>query len=75
LYRAFPKPGTDVKRPLGIPTIFDRCLQALFVLVLEPEWEGSRLSLNLIRMVSDLEEVVEMLLQQYNHIFRKEPST
>jgi len=35
-----PKPGTDVKRPLGIPTILDRCLQALFVLILEPEWEA-----------------------------------
>jgi RNA-directed DNA polymerase len=35
-----PKPGTDVKRPLGIPTIHDRCLQALFKLALEPEWEA-----------------------------------
>jgi len=35
-----PKPETDVKRPLGIPTIHDRCLQALFVYVLEPEWEA-----------------------------------
>nr|ALO21457.1 putative HNH endonuclease [Lobochlamys culleus] len=36
----FPKPGTDVKRPIGIPTIHDRCLQALFKLALEPEWEA-----------------------------------
>nr|AAQ91581.1 reverse transcriptase/HNH endonuclease [Chlamydomonas sp. CCMP1619]AFU83032.1 RT-Mat-Endo [Chlamydomonas raudensis] len=35
-----PKPGTDVMRPLGIPTIKDRCLQALFKLMLEPEWEA-----------------------------------
>ena len=35
-----PKPGKKELRPLGIPTIFDRCLQALFVLVLEPEWEA-----------------------------------
>ena len=35
-----PKPGKDEKRPLGIPTIFDRALQALFKHALEPEWEA-----------------------------------
>ncbi|MDY7012313.1 MAG: group II intron reverse transcriptase/maturase [Cyanobacteriota bacterium] len=35
-----PKPGTDEKRPLGIPTIQDRALQALVKLALEPEWEA-----------------------------------
>ena len=35
-----PKPGTDERRPLGIPTINDRTLQALVKLVLEPEWEA-----------------------------------
>jgi len=35
-----PKPGTDEKRPLGIPTINDRALQALSKMVLEPEWEA-----------------------------------
>nr|YP_010987485.1 putative reverse transcriptase intron maturase and HNH endonuclease [Hydrocytium acuminatum]WOR09530.1 putative reverse transcriptase intron maturase and HNH endonuclease [Hydrocytium acuminatum] len=35
-----PKPGKIEKRPLGIPTIKDRCLQALFKLALEPEWEA-----------------------------------
>lgn len=35
-----PKPGKQEKRPLGIPTIKDRCLQALFKLALEPEWEA-----------------------------------
>lgn len=35
-----PKPGTEEKRPLGIPTMFDRALQALVKLVLEPEWEA-----------------------------------
>ncbi|BAY91411.1 reverse transcriptase N-terminal domain-containing protein [Tolypothrix sp. LEGE 11397] len=35
-----PKPGTDEKRPLGIPVMNDRALQALFKLVLEPEWEA-----------------------------------
>jgi len=34
------KPGTDEKRPLGIPTMEDRTLQALVKLVLEPEWEA-----------------------------------
>ena len=34
------KPGTDEKRPLGIPTIKDRALQALVKLALEPEWEA-----------------------------------
>ena len=35
-----PKPGTEEKRPLGIPTMEDRTLQALIKLGLEPEWEA-----------------------------------
>jgi RNA-directed DNA polymerase len=35
-----PKPGKTEKRPLGIPTIDDRALQALVKLALEPEWEA-----------------------------------
>jgi len=35
-----PKPGTEEKRPLGIPTMNDRALQALFKMALEPEWEA-----------------------------------
>jgi len=34
------KPGTNEKRPLGIPTMFDRAAQALAKLALEPEWEA-----------------------------------
>src|SRR5215813_10102665 len=35
-----PKPGKDDKRPLSIPTLHDRGLQALVKIVLEPEWEA-----------------------------------
>jgi len=35
-----PKSGTTETRPLGIPTIDDRALQALIKLALEPEWEA-----------------------------------
>lgn len=35
-----PKPGTLEKRPLGIPTLYDRALQALVKKALEPEWEA-----------------------------------
>ncbi|VEP15871.1 RNA-directed DNA polymerase [Hyella patelloides LEGE 07179] len=35
-----PKPGKTEKRGLGIPTIFDRALQALVKLALEPQWEA-----------------------------------
>jgi RNA-directed DNA polymerase len=35
-----PKPGKTEKRPLGIPIIKDRALQALVKLALEPEWEA-----------------------------------
>jgi RNA-directed DNA polymerase len=35
-----PKPNTTEKRPLGIPTMYDRALQALVKLALEPEWEA-----------------------------------
>lgn len=35
-----PKPGKEEKRPLGIPTMYDRALQGLVKLGLEPEWEA-----------------------------------
>ncbi|WP_204366571.1 group II intron reverse transcriptase/maturase [Crocosphaera watsonii] len=35
-----PKPGKDEERPLGIPTMYDRALQALVKMALEPEWEA-----------------------------------
>ena len=35
-----PKPGTDESRPLGIPTMYDRALQAVVKAALEPEWEA-----------------------------------
>lgn len=35
-----PKSGSKDKRPLGIPTMHDRALQALVKLALEPQWEA-----------------------------------
>ncbi|NEP84272.1 MAG: group II intron reverse transcriptase/maturase, partial [Okeania sp. SIO3B3] len=35
-----PKPGRKEKRPLGIPTMYDRAAQALVKAALEPEWEA-----------------------------------
>ena len=35
-----PKPGSEERRPLGIPTMGDRAAQALAKLALEPEWEA-----------------------------------
>ena len=35
-----PKPGKPEKRPLGIPTLYDRAKQALAKMALEPEWEA-----------------------------------
>lgn len=35
-----PKPGKAEKRPLGIPTMSDRAVQALVKTALEPEWEA-----------------------------------
>lgn len=35
-----PKPGTNEKRPLGIPTIKDRAKQCFVKLLIEPEWEA-----------------------------------
>ncbi len=34
------KPGKSEKRPLSIPTMFDRALQAVVKAALEPEWEA-----------------------------------
>ncbi|NJN13907.1 MAG: reverse transcriptase [Richelia sp. RM1_1_1] len=35
-----PKPGKSEKRPLGIPTMYDRALQTSVKMALEPEWEA-----------------------------------
>ena len=35
-----PKPGRNEKRPLGIPTMYDRALQAVVKATIEPEWEA-----------------------------------
>jgi RNA-directed DNA polymerase len=35
-----PKPGKVEKRPLGIPTMYERARQALAKLVMEPQWEA-----------------------------------
>ncbi|PPT08939.1 Retron-type RNA-directed DNA polymerase [Geitlerinema sp. FC II] len=35
-----PKPGRDEERPLGIPTIYDRAVQALVKMAIEPQWEA-----------------------------------
>src|SRR5205807_8968973 len=35
-----PKPGKTEKRPLGIPTMLDRVIQALTKMAIEPEWEA-----------------------------------
>jgi len=35
-----PKPGKSESRPLGIPVIADRVVQAMAVTALEPEWEA-----------------------------------
>ena len=36
-----PKPGKDTKRPLSIPTMYDRTMQALYALALQPVAETS----------------------------------
>jgi RNA-directed DNA polymerase len=35
-----PKPGKAEQRPLGIPTMVERCKQALVKMGLEPQWEA-----------------------------------
>ena len=35
-----PKPGSNEKRPLGIPVMYDRALQAVVKSALEAEWEA-----------------------------------
>jgi len=54
-----PKPGSEEKRPLGIPTMKDRALQALIKLALEPEWEArfEANSYGFVRLVGAAERV------------------
>jgi RNA-directed DNA polymerase len=54
-----PKPGSEEKRPLGIPTMNDRALQALVKLALEPEWEArfEPNSYGFVRLVGAAERV------------------
>jgi retron-type reverse transcriptase len=35
-----PKPNSEKKRPLGIPTLFDRIVQEALRMILEPIWEA-----------------------------------
>jgi RNA-directed DNA polymerase len=45
-----PKPNTDEKRPLGIPTMIDRAAQALYHLALDPIVEEQSDPLTLFRV-------------------------
>lgn len=36
-----PKPGSDAKRPLGIPTVVDRVVQTATEQILSPKWEST----------------------------------
>ena len=43
-----PKPGTPEKRPLGIPTVRDRTVEAALKHVLEPYWALTRATRSLV---------------------------
>ena len=53
------KPGKAEKRPLGIPTMYDRATQALVKAALEPEWEAKfePNSYGFVRLVGAAERV------------------
>ena len=54
-----PKPGSNEKRPLGIPVMYDRALQAVVKSALEPEWEAifEPNSYGFVRLVGAAERV------------------
>lgn len=60
--------GNGEFRPLGIPTMFDRALQALFVMALEPEFEavfeGNSYGFRSGRSPMDVIKQVHLCLQQ-----------
>ena len=40
-----PKANSEKKRPLGIPTLFDRIVQEALRMILEPIWEATLVSI------------------------------
>lgn len=62
-----PKPNGEL-RPLGIPTMYDRALQALFVMALEPEFEaifeGNSYGFRPGRSPMDALKQIQLCLQQ-----------
>jgi RNA-directed DNA polymerase len=62
-----PKPNGEL-RPLGIPTLYDRALQALFVMALEPEFEavfeGNSYGFRPGRSPMDAMKQIQLCLQQ-----------
>jgi RNA-directed DNA polymerase len=59
-----PKPGTQEKRPLGIPCMIERAKQMLVKLAIEPEWEASfEPGTNGFRMGRSTQDAIEAIFK------------
>ncbi|MEO1377933.1 MAG: reverse transcriptase N-terminal domain-containing protein [Cyanobacteria bacterium J06635_10] len=67
------KPGKPEKRPLGIPTMYDRALQTSVKMALEPEWEAKEGTCGVTVFV--LVAHVTMLLKQYSSLLIRNQNT
>lgn len=65
-----PKPGKDTKRPLSIPTMYDRAMQALYALALQPVAETladfRSFGFRLFRSAQDASQYLYMCLHWKN---------
>jgi len=56
-----PKPGKTTKRPISIPTMYDRAMQALYALALQPIAETQQIHVHSVFVSSDVRRMHQIM--------------